>query len=236
MAGKKKNKRKSRPVVIYHLEKVSRGIFYKYQKQITDMIKNHHGVYALYRRNTLYYIGLATNLKNRIRSHLKDKHSSSWTHFSLYIFRRQNYIRELEALLLRIAYPEGNKQRGKLKGSKDLKPVLKRQVKEQQSRELEDLFKAYRVTKKKRKQGKKTKAEKVLKGFFPTGKVIYATYKGKNYKAWVYSNGTIKFGDQLYNSPSAAGYAIRKKGTNGWAFWKYKNKSGKLVKIADLRK
>jgi len=104
---KKEGKRRARPIVVGHVEKVSRHIFGTYKKQITSMIKGHHGVYALYRGNTLYYIGLATNLRNRINTHLKDKHSKSWTHFSLYIFKRQNYIRELEALLLRIAYPKG---------------------------------------------------------------------------------------------------------------------------------
>ncbi len=92
MAKAKKHVRKSRPIVIGHLEKVSRGIFDKYQKQITGMIKGHHGVYALYRRNNLYYIGLASNLKNRIKTHLKDKHGTSWSHFSLYIFKKFIYI------------------------------------------------------------------------------------------------------------------------------------------------
>jgi len=134
-------KKKSKTVVIGHLEKVSRGIFDKYQKQIAKMIKGRHGVYALYRHNKLYYIGLAGNLRNRIKTHLKDKHGSSWNYFSLYIFKSESHIRELEALLLRIAYPEGNRQRGKLKGSNDLQPILKQQVKDQQIKELEDLFK-----------------------------------------------------------------------------------------------
>ena len=240
MAKAKKKARKSRPIVIGHLEKVSRGIFGKYQKQITGMIKNYYGVYALYRRNNLYYIGLAANLKNRIKTHLKDKHGTSWSHFSLYIFQKDNHIRELEALLLRIAYPEGNKQRGKLKGSKDLKPVLKQQVKKQQSIELDDLFKGHKSAQKKRKPRKTSSSKKTdrpLKGLFPGGKVIYATHKGKDYKAWVLPNGGIRYNGQIYASPSAAGKAIITKGAvNGWNFWKSKDKSGQLVRIANLRK
>lgn len=32
---------------------------------------------------------------------------------------------------------------------------------------------------------------------------------------WETANGTIKFEGHLYNSPSATGFTIRKKGTNG---------------------
>jgi hypothetical protein len=30
--------------------------------------------------------------------------------------------------------------------------------------------------------------------------------------------------------------AIRKKETDGWSLWKYKDKTGKLVKLTELRK
>ncbi len=241
MAKARKKARKSKPIVIGHLEKVSRGIFDKYQKQITGMIKGHHGVYALYRRNNLYYIGLATNLKNRIRSHLKDKHGTSWSHFSLYIFKKDNHIRELEALLLRIAYPEGNKQRGKLKGSTDLKPNLKHLVKIQQDKEIDELFKTHKPASKKQTKRKQkrvaAKTDRPLKGFFEGGKVLYAKYKGKEHKAWVNRLGRIRFNGKYYDTPTAVGKAIiTKRAVNGWNFWKYKDKSGKLLKIADLRK
>jgi len=76
-----------------------------------------------------------------------------------------------------------------------------------------------------------------LHGCFPEGKVIYANYKGKEYKAWVYSNGRIKVKDELFDSPSMAGISVTKKKTmNGWRFWKYKNKNGELVYIDQLRK
>lgn len=61
--------------------------------------------------------------------------------------------------------------------------------------------------------------------------VLYVGDKGKDYKAWVYKSGTIKFNRQLYNSPSLAGKAIIKRSCNGWYFWRYKNESGHLVEI-----
>jgi len=119
-------------------------------------------------------------------------------------------------------------------------PFLKQIVTLKVKHDIEFLFgnpkELQKIKKRKARKTKESRAKRPLKGFFPKGKVIYAKYKGKDYKALVYSNGTIKFGGQLYYSPSAAGFAARRKGTNGWRFWKYKNKSGELVCISELRK
>ncbi len=236
--AKKKMKRSSRPIVIAHLEKVSRGIFDKYQRQITDMIRGHYGVYALYRHNKLYYIGLATDLKRRIRQHLGDRHKSNWSHFGLYIFKKEGQIKELESLLLRIADPAGNAVRGKLRGSKDLLPQLKSDVKKQQQIEIEELFSRYKVVKKKAKKrtSKATKEGNVLKGLLRNGQGLYANYKGKSYKAIFYTKRGIKLGGKFYLSPSGAAKVIIERGAvNGWNFWKYKDKSGDLKAIKSLR-
>jgi len=110
--------------------------------------------------------------------------------------------------------------------------VLKQLVKKEQSKELDDLFKAHKPGGKK----KPVAANRPLKGLFKGGKMIYATYQGKDYKAWVNSNGRISFDGKFYDSPSVAGKAGRKKSTNGWRFWKYKDKDSKLRPIGDLRK
>ena len=67
------------------------------------------------------------------------------------------------------------------------------------------------------------------------GRSIYASYKGKEFKAHVFRNGRIKFNGQFYDSPSAAGKAARKRETNGWSFWRVR-KDGALVKLAELRR
>ena len=64
--GKKRIRRGSRPIVAGHLEKISSKVFDRYRRQITDMIRGNYGVYALYRRDKLYYIGLATDFRRRI--------------------------------------------------------------------------------------------------------------------------------------------------------------------------
>ena len=59
MAKAKKAKRKTRAIVQGHLERINSQVFDNYKDQITDLIGKNHGVYALYRRSKLYYIGLA---------------------------------------------------------------------------------------------------------------------------------------------------------------------------------
>jgi hypothetical protein len=239
MAKSRKRKHSSRPIVSGYLEKVSANIFDSFKEEIISVIAGHQGVYALYRKNKLYYVGLATDLKNRISHHLLDRHQGKWTHFSLYMIRREEHTRELESLLLRIAYPAGNAMRGKLRTT-NLLPKLKAQVKEKIRQEYEDLFKGYKLfDKKKRKRRRKHRIKKFnsLKGYFPAGKVLHANYKGKEYKAWVYSNGRIKVDGHIFDSPSLAGLAVTGKSTmNGWKFWKYKDKSGDFVYIDNLRK
>jgi len=239
--SKKKAKRGSRPIVVGHLEKIGRGVFSRFQRQITECVKGSFGVYALYRKNKLYYIGLASNLKSRIRGHLKDKHGKSWTHFSLYVFRRESHIRELESLLLRISYPEGNLQRGKLKGSLNLKPKLKSLIKRQYEDDIKNWFDELKEAgKKTHRAGKKVGQKSVkrpLKGLLRDWQRIYANYKGKKYKAKVLPSGSIKINEKIYNTPTAAAKAIVDRNTvNGWNFWKYKDGKGNLVPMKTLRK
>jgi hypothetical protein len=241
MAKAKKKARKSKPIITGYLEKVSAKIFDDYSSVITNMVKGHQGVYSLYKKDKLYYVGLASNLKNRIKFHLRDKHQGKWTHFSLYIIRKENHIKELESLVLRIAYPKGNRQKGKLAGSKNIRPLLKEKLNAEWKRkrsEILDTKKPAKLKKKTKRRFTKTpKSDRPLKGVFSGGKVIYATYKGKEYKAWVLANGGIKYNGQIYATPSAAGKAIITKGAvNGWNFWKYKDEKGNLVKLTEIRK
>jgi len=241
---KRKTKRGTRSIIQGHLERVGSAVFERYLNEITNLISGNQGVYALYRRQKLYYIGLASNLKWRIRHHLKDKHSGKWDRFSLYVIRKEDHIREVEALLVRIAGPAGNSQKGRLKRSMNLLPKLKREVKRKQEVERKKLFEERAGGKKKKAAKKKTKTRAVskkvdrpLKGLLGGGKRLYANYKGKMYKAWVFNNGRIKYDGKIYDSPSTVGSVVRGgKATNGWRFWKYKNKSGELVYLSELRK
>ncbi len=234
----RKKRRKTRAIIVGHLEKIGAKVFDDFSSVITDLIKGHQGIYALFKKDRLYYVGLARDLKGRINSHKKDRHQNKWTHFSLYIIRKEGHIKEIESLVLRIAYPKGNKIRGKLKQSRDLRPLLKSRLKDEWARQLDGIIgNKNRLAGRIKKRKIKKTSKRPLQGYFPEGKMIYANYKGKEYKAWVCSNGRIKVNGKLFNSPSLAGLEVTKKQTmNGWRFWKYKNKSGKLVYIDQLRK
>ncbi|MBT3192989.1 MAG: GIY-YIG nuclease family protein [Verrucomicrobia bacterium] len=117
-----KRERKSNPLVLGYLEKISSKAFADYPKQITDLIGKKHGIYALYKNDRLYYVGLATNLKRRIKQHRIDKHAGKWNRFSLYLVRKQEHIKELESLILRIADPTGNATSGRLPGADNRPP------------------------------------------------------------------------------------------------------------------
>jgi hypothetical protein len=231
---------KSRPIVAGHLEKISSRIFDQNRSLITEMIKGRYGVYALYRREKLYYVGLATNLRSRINQHLKDRHKGKWTHFSLYILRKTDHLREIETLLLRIADPTGNYIRGKLKSSKDLRPELKVLLTEDSKRLIEDILGGKKAAPKRvKKAKKKTKSEGdlPLKGLLRNGQGIYATYKGNEYHAIVYSSGIIRFKGKVYDTPTGAAMAVIDKGAvNGWNFWKLKDGAGNFVSLQTLRK
>lgn len=239
---KKQVRRGSRPIVVGHLEKISSGVFEDFPEQVTGLIKKGQGVYALYRRNKLYYIGLAGDLRGRVKWHLKDRHKGKWDRFSLYMIRKTDHIREVESLLVRIADPDGNKQRGKLKVSKNLKRALNQAIRKRQEEKRIKIFgdhKGKAKRKKTKKKGRKTKVvkERPLRGVFPGGKVIYAKYKGNTYKAWIKRNGGIRFKGKIYDSPTGAAQEIIEKGAvNGWNFWKYKDKAGNLIKLRTLRK
>jgi len=107
-----KKKRGARSIIQGYLEKVGSGVFERYQDAITNLITGKQGVYALYRRHKLHYVGLASDLRGRIRHHLRDRHRGKWDRFSLYVIRKEDHTREVEALLVRIAEPRGEHPKG----------------------------------------------------------------------------------------------------------------------------
>jgi hypothetical protein len=51
-------------LVFQHLERVSRKLLEEHPDIVRQFIGRSAGVYALYRKNRLYYVGLATVLRN----------------------------------------------------------------------------------------------------------------------------------------------------------------------------
>ena len=76
MAGKPKRypRRKREALSHQHLENASRELLAKYPDVVRQFIGGNAGIYALYRRNKLYYVGLAKALRGRLRAHVRDRH------------------------------------------------------------------------------------------------------------------------------------------------------------------
>lgn len=72
-----------RQLVLQHLEGVSGRILDECPELIRQIIRRRSGVYALYRRDKLYYVGLASNLMSRLTSHLRDRHRKVWDTISV---------------------------------------------------------------------------------------------------------------------------------------------------------
>lgn len=212
------------------LENISRNLFRDHIEIITELVGDSSGIYALYDENELYYVGRASDLKRRVHQHLKDRHDSQWTHFSLFLIKKTDYIGDIESLLIRIAEPVGNRAKPKGRDSKILIRKLKNLIKQKHSKELKELISGRSA----KKQDKRIKHKGTLTGLVEKRTPIYRTYKGIEYKALLTPKGLIYFRKKAFTSPTAAAKAIVKSGTvNGWSFWQIKNAAGEWVKLSE---
>ena len=213
-------------LVCQHLEDISREALEKHQKIIKQYVRRRNGVYALYRKGKLYYVGLAKNLRSRLKSHLHDRHGSSWDRFSVYLTIGEKHLRELESLILRIVQPKGNKQKGKYPKSEDNRRRFARDVKDRLNYEV-----ALLLGDKPRKQASQARGVKFRRT------KLRAWFKGKKFRAQLLKGGRVRFGGKVYESLStAAAKACKRVSCNGWIFWKYQRAPGDWVTVDHLRK
>lgn len=227
---------KRSPLVCQHLENISRRALEQYQDIIRQYVRNRHGVYALYRGDKLYYVGLARNLKMRLGHHLRDKHGSSWDRFSVYLTIGDSHLRELEALILRIVKPRGNTQKGKFAKSEDIKRQFGRDIRHRH-REAIDLLLGITGTSSNGHIRVRTsrKAGALVKVLGSRAWRLRRTYKGKLYKARLRKDGRVVHNRVVYQTPSAAGRAICGHAVNGWRFWLCERAPSDWVKLEKMR-
>lgn len=244
-------RRKKDNLISQYLENISRMALEKYQAIIKDYVRGRHGVYALYRNKRLYYVGLASNLRSRLGTHLRDRHAKTWDSFSVYLSVGEEHLRELEALLLRVVKPKGNVQRGKFGRADDLRKKFRKDIARAQRIELDGIVP--RPTRSQKSTPEKPVPKTGRQGRIPALAPfvhrrfhIRLRYKGKLYIAHVRRDGTIRFaGDsaeadrlqgQVFNAPSAAASAVTKRSMNGWTAWEYERAPGDWVPLNELRK
>jgi Restriction Enzyme Adenine Methylase Associated len=228
---------KRNQLVCQHLENVSRDVLEKHQEIVRQYVRGLPGVYALYRRGKIYYVGLASNLRNRLAHHLKDRHHDSWDRFSVYITIGDSHMRELESLILRIIKPPGNKQKGKFMKSEDLKRRFARDWYKEMRLTLSDLLGRPKLLLLPKQIARSHGRSPILSQYANGLKELRARYKGKTLRAYVRQTGLIWFAGKHFTSPSLAGAHAQKRRTcNGWTFWQYQRAPGDWVTLDNLRK
>jgi len=105
-----------------------------FEEHVRTLMKGHSGIYLLYKRKTLHYVGLAAkNLLGRLKDHQRDKHKGKWDRFVVYRIKSIRYLKDIETLLIGVLNPPGNAQEGRVPRDADMNRVLKRVLKEGES-------------------------------------------------------------------------------------------------------
>jgi predicted GIY-YIG superfamily endonuclease len=219
-------------LVIQHVEMMSRRILENHQEVIREYVKGKHGVYALYRGSRLYYVGLASNLRSRLKAHVRDRHAEAWDRFSLYLTEGEEHLRELEAMVLRITMPKGNRAKSKFVKSQDLRRYFKRRIQEHHRADLDALFATPEAI---REHPMDRKRALPAAGLVSRRTPLRMRYRGKTYRSALRPDGQIKLKGKVYNSPSGAARSIFKRPVNGWSWWRYEVSPGKWVELTVLR-
>lgn len=224
-------------LVLQHLEDVSWRVLQEYPDVVREMIRGRHGVYALYRRGRLYYVGLASNLMGRLKTHLRDRHREQWDRFSVFLTVRDSHMKELESLILRIVAPPGNKTGGRFASSINLKPELNRNIRNRDADSRAELVGGPVKRLRRRSNAARKTGRRILEGAVERSTRLKGTLKGQDYRAILRRDGRITYNGYIYDSPSGAGRDAIGRSCNGWSFWLYRDqKSGKWVPIGSLRR
>ncbi len=234
-------------LVCEHVENLSSGALEEYADVIRQIVGRRHGVYALYRRDKLYYVGLAMNLRNRLKNHLRDRHGGKWDRFSVYLTVDSGFMKEIESLVIRIVMPKGNRHSGRFARSEDLRRKLRRLLKQRHLEEWRRLIgfeeqdhdEGEEVPRtRRRRAGRPARDGKpaALAEYFSAPARLRARCKGKTFKARIRADGTIRFAGKTFRTPSMAGVAALGRSSNGWTFWHYERAPGQWVPLDELRR
>jgi hypothetical protein len=229
---------KDRPLVSQYLERISGSALAEYQKIIRDFVQRRSGVYALYRRDKLYYVGLASNLRSRLKQHLRDKHRNKWDRFSVYLTIGDTHIKEIESLVLRIVHPGGNSQKGKLRNAENLRKRLARELRIYHKRQVDVMLDRMRDLVEDGPddiRGRKPALARYLARFRQPRR-LRATFRAKTLRARVRHNGQIRFKKRNFDSPSRAAHAAAGRRKNGWRFWTFERAPHDWVRLRELRR
>ena len=107
------------------LEKKDRKGFELLLPRYREVIGDSSGIYALYKSEKLYYVGLTRDLFGRIYWHQRDRHAGKWNKFIIFRIKRVGYLKDIETIIHNIVKTKGNKVRGRVPIDSDLNRVLR---------------------------------------------------------------------------------------------------------------
>ncbi len=178
-------------LVSQYLENISREALETHQDLIRQYIRRRQGVYALYRKGSLWYVGLAGNLSRRLKDHLRDRHKESWDRFSVYLTMGATNMKEMESLLLRVVVPPGNRSKGRFLRAENLRQRLAADIRRRQRERLDSLIgrpKRAPTRTSARETKQKVKSSAPLAPYVTGPTPIRARYKGRRIRARMINN------------------------------------------------
>jgi hypothetical protein len=96
-----------------------------FSKKLRQVMRRYAGIYVLYKRDRLYYIGLTKDLLGRIKWHLKDRHAGKWDHFAIFRIQRVRYLKDIETLIHHLIETPGNRVKGRVPRDADVNRILR---------------------------------------------------------------------------------------------------------------
>jgi len=101
-----------------------------FKKKLEELMRGYAGIYALYKGEKLYYVGLTGDLHGRIKWHFKDRHSGKWDHFKIFRIKKVQYLKDIETLIHHIAETRGNRAKGQVPRDANLNHALREVLRE----------------------------------------------------------------------------------------------------------
>ncbi len=137
-ANKKKSKKGKHPR--YPKGRLIQGMSKKLPVEIFDhpafedglkkIMRRSSGIYALYKNEDLYRVGLTKDLMWRMKGYRKGSHAGKWNKFVIFRIRREDLLKDIETLILNLTNPPGNKTSGRVPKDADINRVLKKMARE----------------------------------------------------------------------------------------------------------
>ena len=144
--GGKKRKRTTKGALIKGMTKrlpsdiLENAVF---RRRLRQIMRGYSGIYALYRKGKLYYVGLTGDLFGRIKWHLKDRLKGKWDSFIIFRIKHVGFLKDIETLITHLVDVPGNRQKGRVPRDADINRIL-RDILREHTKEMREIERALR--------------------------------------------------------------------------------------------